>query len=322
MPKFLSANRNLLANLNRDSQPPANWTATVAGDGSCDLWAIDCEAASCEVAPSTYENLIGSVTVVHRDPKNEERFVDVMVRPSAPIHLCHYTSGLNQRALELTRLTREPLFQLLAEVVPPSAVIAFHNAPADLKMMGLSLWRGQIVDTATDDDMRAIARQEIAQQPSIVDDCPWKTPGSSYSWAQYQPGANGDMSLAGLVYLFTKLVIHKEGNRSAHSSYIDAVATMGLAKLVIVYRGGYDESDHSRIGSGRNLWEYLPPQEKSNRMATLALIDAERRELRDADRVMAEKIWEKLAEYQAKLAATAASRRGSLDSDSVSGPFV
>ena len=67
-------------------------------------------------------------------------------------------------------------------MIPPSAVIAFHNAPSDLDMMDVSLYRGQIIDTATDGDMRALARDELRRNPAKRDECPWKRDGDTYAW--------------------------------------------------------------------------------------------------------------------------------------------
>ena len=126
------------------------------------------------------------------------------------------------------------------------------------------------------------------------------------------------MKLAALVFLFTGLTIQKEGSRHGHSSYIDAVATMGLAKLVVWRRGGYESGDRGRVGPGHALWEFLPSAEGRRREETLAMIDRGRRGMSEADRETAAAVWKKLEEYLEKLAASTTSRSGASCSTSAS----
>ena len=245
-------------------EPPAEWIAEFAeghpfnieGDipflsASLDICAIDCEAVTCfPVAGETkHRPRIGSISVVRGEPDPAALFTNVLVRPYERIKEAPRQSGLDVAEIEDCRLRPRELLSVLAERCSRETVFALHNAASDLNMMQISLWAGQVVDTAYDEDLRELAAGELESRPNVKQEHPWTD--KPYSWSQYDRDATDPMKLAALVYLFTDETIQDERQpkqvagfprrevTKSHSSYLDAVATLGLARMALAVRGGH-----------------------------------------------------------------------------------
>ena len=180
-------------------------------------------------------------------------FMDVLVDPELPIYECPTVSGLDESEVSASHLNLRELVACISMCLPPYAVIAMHDGIMDMGYLETSLCRGQVIDTGRDLDVRELASRELGRGvPRRAPFRPGPTP-STY-WDEYCPDAQGSpnaMSLAALTYLFTGKVLHRRG---AHSSFMDCVATLGIARMVVELRNGRPGTDRSLLGSGPILW--------------------------------------------------------------------
>ena len=165
-------------------------------------------------------------------------------------------------------------------------------------MLRCSLFRGQIIDTGTNEQMRRMAEQELTAHPYKREQHTWTR--KAYRWAQYDMTSNEPMKLAALVYLFTGLTIQSEFEAVGHSSYVDSVSTLGLAYMIAAADGGYLRSDRTQVGEPEHpyLWDSLPMNgnDSGERQRTLDLVARWSHETRLTDIARAHKVWDALME--------------------------
>ena len=237
------------------------------------------------------------------EPDPAALFTNVLVRPYERIKEAPRQSGLDVAEIEDCRLRPRELLSVLAERCSRETVFALHNAASDLNMMQISLWAGQVVDTAYDEDLRELAAGELESRPNVKQEHPWTD--KQYSWSQYDRDATDPMKLAALVYLFTDETVQGERQpkqvagfprrevTKSHSSYLDAVATLGLARMALAVRGGHRGDNKAPLNELPMLWDH-PAISDDGRSQSLALVRESRKPVLETDIVIARRVWAKL----------------------------
>ena len=227
-------------------------------------------------------------------------FMDVLVDPGLPIYECPRVSGLVASEVSSSRLKLSELVSCLSMSLPPYAVIAMHDGKMDMDYLETSLFRGQVIDTGRDPDVRELASRELAR--GVPGRTPFRPGVTTVSyWDEYCPDAQdsrNSMSLAALTYLFTGKVLHRRGS---HSSYIDCVATLGIARMVVALRNGRTGTDRSLLGDGPLLWTNNTEENRVMRGELGRLVLQMRREPAPATVRFAFALWESFEDCLARV---------------------